>query len=86
MHATQLAGQRAAQRAGLHYVCNESAGISRHRSGSGFRYIDATGHVVRVRAELERIRALAIPPAWRDVWICTDLLSPTAAHPIFLPG
>jgi len=38
----------------------------------GFRYIGADGRPVRNEAELKRIRALAVPPAWTDVWICRD--------------
>jgi DNA topoisomerase I len=47
-------------------------GISRRRAGRGFRYLDASGRPVRDRATLERVRSLAIPPAWEDVWICPD--------------
>ncbi|HEV2088224.1 MAG TPA: DNA topoisomerase IB, partial [Cryptosporangiaceae bacterium] len=47
-------------------------GLTRRRYGRGFRYIDADGAPVTDPAVLERIRALAIPPAWRDVWICPD--------------
>ncbi|MEU0157708.1 DNA topoisomerase IB [Streptomyces sp. NPDC006261] len=46
-------------------------GYIRLRHGRGFRYLDARREPLRDAAELERIRALAIPPAWRDVWICT---------------
>lgn len=42
----------------------------RRRSGTGFSYRDANGRPVRDRDTLERIRHLAIPPAWTDVWIC----------------
>ncbi|HYC53584.1 MAG TPA: DNA topoisomerase IB [Candidatus Binatia bacterium] len=42
------------------------------KSGKGFRYLDARGKTVRKAATLARIRALAIPPAWNDVWICPD--------------
>ena len=45
-------------------------GIMRTRHGRGFRYTDADGSAVRNRADLERIRALVIPPAWTQVWIC----------------
>ena len=45
-------------------------GIHRVRRGSGFAYIDADGERVDEREVLERIRELAIPPAWNDVWIC----------------
>jgi DNA topoisomerase I len=44
-------------------------GIQRRRAGRGFSYRDASGHVVRDAETLDRIRALAIPPAWTDVWI-----------------
>jgi DNA topoisomerase-1 len=48
------------------------AGLARRRCGRGFVYLDAHGRRVGDAAVLERIRALAIPPAWRDVWICVD--------------
>src|SRR5437762_473511 len=47
-------------------------GYTRRRRGRGFSYHDRTGAVITDPAELERIRALVIPPAWRDVWICPD--------------
>jgi DNA topoisomerase I len=47
-------------------------GIARRRSGRGFVYLDADGRPLRDEATVDRIRALAIPPAWSDVWICTD--------------
>ena len=47
-------------------------GIRRQRRGRGFSYVDdRSGESVRDRETLERIRSLVIPPAWRDVWICT---------------
>lgn len=46
-------------------------GVRRVRAGSGFRYIDPQGGAVEARAR-EDIDALAIPPAWTDVWICAD--------------
>jgi DNA topoisomerase IB len=45
-------------------------GIRRVASGKGFRYIRPGGKTERNPAELRRIRDLAIPPAWTDVWIC----------------
>lgn len=42
------------------------------RHGRGFTYRDPDGHTVRSEATLERIRALAVPPAWEDVWICAS--------------
>jgi DNA topoisomerase IB len=47
-------------------------GIIRRRHGRGFGYVDARGRPVRDEEVLARIRALAIPPAWTDVWICID--------------
>jgi hypothetical protein len=44
-------------------------GLARCRSGRGFRFLDAHGNAVH-DADWERIRALAIPPAWREMWIC----------------
>lgn len=51
--------------------CSEP-GIARRRRGSGFEYLHEDGTLVRDPAVLERIESLAIPPAWRDVWICHD--------------
>ena len=47
-------------------------GYTRRRAGKGFSYRDVDGSPLRDPEALERIRALVIPPAWRDVWICTD--------------
>jgi DNA topoisomerase I len=47
-------------------------GISRRGRGGGFSYLDPEGGPVKDEEALERIRALAIPPAWREVWICSD--------------
>jgi DNA topoisomerase IB len=47
-------------------------GIARQRRGRGFAYVDASGQRVTDEPTIDRIRALAIPPAWRDVWICGD--------------
>jgi DNA topoisomerase I len=62
--------RRDAHAAGLRYVDPDGPGIRRIRSGRGFRYEDAHGRAIRARDELARIRALAVPPAWTDVWIC----------------
>jgi len=51
--------------------CSQPA-ITRRRRGRGFEYLDAGGRRVEHLETLERIRALAIPPAWTEVWICTD--------------
>src|SRR5215470_5909186 len=63
---------RDANRAGLHYTRDDRPGIRRRRAGRGFTYRDDDRGRVTDRATLERIRALAIPPAWTDVWICRD--------------
>jgi DNA topoisomerase I len=47
-------------------------GIRRLRRGRGFSYEDLSGEKIADEETLERIRALAIPPAWKDVWICPD--------------
>jgi DNA topoisomerase-1 len=54
----------------LRRVSCSAPGLSRRRSGRGFTYVDAGGRKVDDAATLERIRALVIPPAWTDVWIC----------------
>ena len=56
--------------AGLVYVSDGSRGITRARRGRGFVYRFASGRTVRQPGVLARIRSLAIPPAWSDVWIC----------------
>ncbi|MEB3964409.1 DNA topoisomerase IB [Streptomyces kunmingensis] len=48
----------------------ERPGITRVRSGRGFRYVDASGRPITDSGEKERLRELVIPPAWQDVWIC----------------
>ena len=64
----------AAEEAGLLYAHEGDAGIRRRRAGKGFSYIDEEGAVVRDKVVLDRIRKLAIPPAYTDVWICPDPL------------
>jgi DNA topoisomerase IB len=49
-----------------------SPGIARRRRGRGFEYLDPDGERVDDPETLERIAALTIPPAWREVWICLD--------------
>jgi DNA topoisomerase I len=61
-----------AKAAGLHYVTDRRPGIRRERDGDDFRYIAADGRRIDDPKELARIKALAIPPAWTDVWICPD--------------
>ena len=61
---------KSAAEGGLTYVCDTDAGIRRKRAGKAFAYLDAKGRNVRDKATLDRIRKLAVPPAWTDVWIC----------------
>ena len=60
-----------AAEAGLLYVSDADPGIARRRAGRGFSYRAPDGRTVRDRDTLARIRALAIPPAYTEVWICT---------------
>lgn len=64
--------EMAARSAGLRYVAAGEPGIRRERDGKGFRYLDAQGRVIRDTDVLERIRKLAIPPAYENVWICRN--------------
>ena len=56
--------------AGLAWCNDDTPGITRRRAGKGFTYRDAKGATVKNPKVLDRIRMLAIPPAWTDVWIC----------------
>jgi DNA topoisomerase-1 len=61
--------EASARAAGLRYVTDDRPGIRRLKARGGFRYVDPQGNPVSDRDELARIRALAIPPAYTDVWI-----------------
>jgi DNA topoisomerase-1 len=61
-----------AEKVGLAYVSSEGPGITRRRSGAGFSYRDPHDKLIRDADTLARIKSLAIPPAWTDVWICPD--------------
>jgi len=62
-----------AQLAGLRYVNDETlSGIRRVGGKNRFRYVAPNGSTIRDVSATQRIRELAIPPAWRDVWICPD--------------
>jgi DNA topoisomerase-1 len=62
--------REAARAAGLRYATDARPGITRRRRGRGFSYHAPDGSVIRDPDVLGRIRSLAIPPAWTDVWIC----------------
>src|SRR5438067_12170707 len=61
-----------ARAAGLRYVSDQSPGLRRKRAGKGFTYVDSGGRTLRDAETIDRIKRLAVPPAWTDVWICPD--------------
>jgi DNA topoisomerase I len=65
-------GRRHARASGLLYVSDAEPGIVRRRSGKGFFYLAPNHRPVKAAGALERIRRLAIPPAYTDVWICRE--------------
>src|SRR5919206_752042 len=56
----------------LRRVSCDRPGYTRRRRGKGFSYLDQQGKVITDPDVIDRIRSLAIPPAWTDVWICPD--------------
>ena len=64
--------EQQARAAGLHYTTDRSPGIRRLGPAKRPRYVGPNGKPVRDTATLARIRSLVIPPAWTNVWICTD--------------
>jgi DNA topoisomerase-1 len=68
--ALEAHSRAAARAARLRYVDDSQAGFSRKRQRSTFAYFDAKGRRLRESEMLARVRALAIPPAWTEVWIC----------------
>jgi DNA topoisomerase I len=70
-----LPPHESAKAIGLRYVNDcRMAGIRRVGRKNRFRYVDVHGRTISNAADLQRIRSLVIPPAWTDVWICTDPL------------
>src|ERR1700689_1432082 len=59
----------AAKQARLRYVTDKAPGIERVRAGKRFRYRNPRGSIITDSRILERIRKLAVPPAWTEVWI-----------------
>ena len=70
LSARERRGARRARRAGLVYINGFEKGYSRRRCGKGFTYLSTRGKTLRSARTRKRIEALAIPPAWEDVWIC----------------
>jgi len=60
----------AAEEAGLRYVTDDRPGYSRKKNGDEFDYFDTDEKPIRDEQRLLRLKRLAIPPAWTDVWIC----------------
>lgn len=67
--AIQLDPLESARAAGLRYVSDDEPGIRRKKSGQGFSHLGLDGKLIRDRKTIERINALAIPPAYKNVWI-----------------
>jgi DNA topoisomerase I len=70
--AAQSEPVHSAHSAGLRYVNDQMPGICRERAGKDWRYRYPTGDPVKEPEVLARIKSLAIPPAWKEVWICPD--------------
>jgi DNA topoisomerase-1 len=68
--ARALPPPQAAEIAGLRYVSDLEPGIQRRTCGPGFVFTAANGKRIRDRETLQRIRLLAIPPAWQEIWVC----------------
>jgi DNA topoisomerase-1 len=64
--------QATACEAGLRFVSADAPGIARKRAGKSFKYIDDKGRPITDKVTIGRIKSLAIPPAWTDVWICPN--------------
>src|SRR5262252_330990 len=69
-HAVAADSVEAAEEAGLRYVNDERPGYSRKAKGKDFEYLDTEGKPICDEQRLLRIKRLAIPPAWTEVWIC----------------
>jgi len=68
--AFDVASANGAEEAGLRYVNDDHPGYRRRGKAGHFQYLDAAGKQIRDERRLLRIKHLAIPPAWTDVWIC----------------
>lgn len=71
-HLDHAEPAESAQAARLRYVSDRKPGIRRKPVAGGFVYVGVDGRKIRAAAELKRIRALVIPPAWTDVWISSS--------------
>ena len=71
-HPRGLTHRQSAVKAGLRYVTDGVSGITRKRSGGGWSYYLPSGRLIAEAGLRKKLNALAIPPAWTDVWICPD--------------
>src|SRR3954471_1067847 len=70
--STNHDAEEAARDAGLRYVTDDRPGISRERKGDDWIYRKPDGSRITNQRTIDRINAIVIPPAWTNVWICTD--------------
>jgi DNA topoisomerase I len=70
--AEQTIPEADVEAAGPTYASDLGPGIRRRKAAHSFNYLDADGKPVTDEPTLDRIRKLAIPPAWTDVWICAS--------------
>jgi DNA topoisomerase-1 len=68
--SAEISPELSVRAAGLRYSSDAEPGIRRRKRGRGFQYLTADGGTLTDAGQIARIRALAIPPAWTDVWIC----------------
>lgn len=71
-NSSSIPPEASAREAGLVYVHHDGPGISRKRRGKAFQYFKPNGKRITDAATVKRINQLAIPPAYRDVWICPN--------------
>ncbi len=69
---THIHMRQSAKAANLRYVHDSQPGLKRQRHGKKFRYLDMDGKPIKDASHIARIKSLAIPPAWTEVWICTS--------------
>jgi len=68
--ATTTIDRKLLRREGLRYVNDRKPGIARTKRGTGWAFHNVDGALIRDKDEIQRIRSIAVPPAWTDVWIC----------------
>ncbi|RIJ41801.1 DNA topoisomerase IB [Pontibacter oryzae] len=73
VHALYADPSKSAAWAGLRYTSDDKPGYTRKGAGKGYYYLDNKGQRLEDEKELARIKALVIPPAWTDVWICKSV-------------